>query len=128
VFPNLRRMHKYWILPFRKPTLFLFPQLLSCFVEKKYFHGKMGTCKIGADPHITGALRFFCSRRNPSKYEYIEIKRELFPCREKLQCKGIAEIGTHKASGSHLGVQLFDFAKVVKSVCVCVFFSVKFVM
>jgi hypothetical protein len=100
VFPNLRRMHKYWILPFRKPTLFLFPQLLSCFVEKKYFHGKMGTCKIGADPHITGALRFFCSRRNPSKYEYIEIKRELFPCREKLQCKGIAEIGTHKASGS----------------------------
>jgi hypothetical protein len=43
VFPNLRRSHKYENLstfPFANNSL-LISSLLSCFVEKKYFHGNI---------------------------------------------------------------------------------------
>jgi len=47
-FPNLRRMHEYSSL-YVNNFLFIFG-LLSHFVEKKYFHGNMGTYKIGGTP------------------------------------------------------------------------------
>jgi hypothetical protein len=45
VFPNLCRTHEYENLPLFKQLSFIFPH----FVEKKYFHGNMGTYKIGGD-------------------------------------------------------------------------------
>jgi hypothetical protein len=49
MFPNLRRTHKYGNLPLCKQLSFYF-LLLSHFIEKKYFHGNMGTYKIGGTP------------------------------------------------------------------------------
>jgi len=49
--------------------------LLYYFIEKKYFHGNVGTYKIGELPGHN-ALRFFCWGR--SLKIHIEIKRELF--------------------------------------------------
>jgi len=48
MFPNLRRMHEYGT-PCVNNSLFV-SSLLSYFIEKKYFHGIMGTYKIGGDP------------------------------------------------------------------------------
>jgi hypothetical protein len=74
VFPNLKRMHKYKNLPLRKGLSFD-SLLLSHFVEDKYFHGNVGTYKIGEFPqHNT--LRFFCWGR--SLKIHIEIEREAF--------------------------------------------------
>jgi hypothetical protein len=47
VFPNLRKMHKY--SPYGNNSLFI-SSLLSCFIERKYFNGNMGTYKIGGAP------------------------------------------------------------------------------
>jgi hypothetical protein len=49
VFLNLRRKHDYRKLPLCKHSLFI-SLLLSCFVEKKYFLGNVGTYKIGELP------------------------------------------------------------------------------
>jgi hypothetical protein len=53
----------------------LFSLLLSCFLEKKYFHGNVGTYKIGELCQHNG-LGFFCWGR--SLKIHIEIERELF--------------------------------------------------
>jgi hypothetical protein len=63
VFSNLRRrMNEYGNRPLHKQLsfyLFLFiSSLLSHFVEKKYFHGNMGTYKIGGAPPAYKALGF----------------------------------------------------------------------
>jgi hypothetical protein len=49
VFPNLRRMHKYGTSLYVNNSLFI-SSLPSPFVEKKYFHGNVGTYKIGGAP------------------------------------------------------------------------------
>jgi hypothetical protein len=49
--------------------------LLSRFVEKKYFHGNVGTYKIGEHPWHN-ALGFFCL--GTSLKIHIEMKRELY--------------------------------------------------
>jgi hypothetical protein len=49
--------------------------LLSCFLEKKYFHGNVETYKIGELCQHNG-LGFFCWGR--SLKIHIEIERELF--------------------------------------------------
>jgi hypothetical protein len=49
--------------------------LLSCFLEKKYFHGNVGTDKIGKLCQHNG-LGFFCWGRS-LKID-IEVERELF--------------------------------------------------
>jgi hypothetical protein len=52
--------------------------LLSHFIEKKYFHGNMGTYKIGDPPPPPhNALGFFYWGRRSLKITHIEIKREL---------------------------------------------------
>jgi hypothetical protein len=63
----------YGNLPLCKQLSFFL--LLSCFVEKKYFHGNMGTYNIG-ELLRHNALGFFCWGR--SLKIHIEIKRELF--------------------------------------------------
>jgi len=45
-------MHKYWNLPLHEQLSF------NSLVEKKYFHGNMGTNKIGGAPQ-NNTLRFF---------------------------------------------------------------------
>jgi hypothetical protein len=47
VFPNLRRTHEYWNLPLTQTSSLFISWLLSHFVEKKHFHGNVGTYKIG---------------------------------------------------------------------------------
>jgi len=78
VFPNLRRMHQYWKPPhpFTETTLFFISSLLSCFIETKYFHGNVGTYKIG-ELTTPPPLRFFGLGR--SLEIHLEIKRKLFP-------------------------------------------------
>jgi hypothetical protein len=49
--------------------------LLSCFLEKKYFLGNVGTYKIG-ELRQHNSLGFFCWGR--SLKIHIEIERELF--------------------------------------------------
>jgi hypothetical protein len=53
----------------------LISSLLSCFVEKKYFHGSVGTYEIRELPQHN-ILGFFRGER--SLKIHIEIKRELF--------------------------------------------------
>jgi len=48
MFPNLRRMPEYRT-PCINNSIFV-SSLLSYFIEKKYFHGIMGTYKIGGAP------------------------------------------------------------------------------
>jgi hypothetical protein len=50
VFPNLRRTHEYRNLPLTQTSSLFISWLLSHFVEKKHFHGNVGTYKIGGDP------------------------------------------------------------------------------
>jgi hypothetical protein len=49
VFPNLRRMHEYWNLPFANNSPFI-SLLLSRFVNKIKFPGNVGTYKIAGAP------------------------------------------------------------------------------
>jgi hypothetical protein len=63
VFPNLRRTHEYKNLALCKQLSFDFVPSFSIFVEKKYFHGNMGTYKIGELPQHS-AIRFFCYRKS----------------------------------------------------------------
>jgi hypothetical protein len=36
--------------PYGNNPRIIFSWVLSCFIEKKYFHGKVGTYKIGGAP------------------------------------------------------------------------------
>ncbi len=63
--------------PLMQTNLLLISLLHSSFIEKKYFHGNMGTYKIGgSSPCITPLGSFFSWGR--SLKIQIEIKRELF--------------------------------------------------
>jgi hypothetical protein len=74
VFPNLRRTYEYEYFPLLKQLSFHFLTSFP-FIEKKYFHGNMGTYKIGElPPH--NALGFFYWRRRSVKITHRN-KREL---------------------------------------------------
>jgi hypothetical protein len=73
VFANLRRIMSTGTSPYVNNSLFISSPFR--FIKRKYFHGNMGTYKIGGVP-AEYCPRIFCWGR--SCKIHIKIKRELF--------------------------------------------------